>query len=115
MFATTSCDGFICVYMLPNKLITMIKSPNNSYYDKVLLSSNPFPSIISFNEKNNELTSYSLSGIIINTISISYVGNKELIIEPVFNKYGGIFIDRIKISYNNKSKILNVPFFQELK
>ena len=33
MFATTSYDGFICIYFLPNKLISMIKCKNNSYYD----------------------------------------------------------------------------------
>ena len=115
MFATTSYDGFICVYMLPSKLITMIKNPNNSYYDKVLLSSNPFPSIIAFNEKDKTLTSYSLSGIMIKTITIFYLANKKLKIEHIFNKYGGIFKDRINISYNNgQSKILSVPFFQQI-
>ena len=112
MFATTSPDGFICVYMLPNKLITMIKNPNNSYYSQVLLSSNPLPSIIAFNKKDKILTSYSLSGIMINTITITNVGNKELKIDPIFNIYGGIFKDRINISYNNELfKVLNVPFF----
>ena len=115
MFATTSCDGFICVYMLPSKLITMIKNPNNSYYDKILLSSNPFPSIIAFSNNDKTLTSYSLIGIKIKTISITNVENKELKIEPIFNKYGGIFKDRINISYNiEDSKILSVPFFEEI-
>ena len=88
MFATTSCDGFICVYMLPCKLIAMIKNPNNSYYSRVLLSSNPFPLIIAFDEKEKKLTSYSLSGIMINEITISNNKNEELKIEPIFNKYG---------------------------
>ena len=113
MFATTSTDGFICVYMLPNKLITMIKNQNNSYYSNVLLSSNPFPSIIAFDENEKKLTSFSLSGIMINTIIIHNDGNKELKIEPIFNKYGGIFKDRINLSYNSgQTKLLNVPFFE---
>ena len=45
MFDTTSNDGFICVYIIPNKLISMIKYPNNSYYDQLFSSSNQFPTV----------------------------------------------------------------------
>ena len=70
MFSTISYDGFICIYILPHKLFYMIKCPNNSYYDKILLSSNPFPSIIAINKKENSLTSYSINGLMIKTLII---------------------------------------------
>ena len=113
MFATISYDGFICIYILPNKLISMIKNPNNSYYDHILLSSNPFPSIIAFNKKDYSLTSYSINGIMIKTIKIDINNNSEMTIEPIFNIYGGTFKDRINICSEGYFKIFNVPFLEE--
>jgi hypothetical protein len=112
MFATTSYDGFICVYILPNKLISMIKHPDNSYFDQIMLSSNPFPSVIAFDNKKNNLISYSLSGIIIKSIILKNDEKKDIKIEPIFNIYGGTFKDRINICYNKGNiHILSVPFF----
>ena len=112
MFATASYDGFICVYILPNKLISMIKHPDNSYFDQVMISSNPFPSIIAFDKKKNNLISYSLSGIIIKNIILKNDEKKDIKIEPIFNIYGGTFKDRINICYNKGNiHILSVPFF----
>ena len=120
MFATTSYDGFICVYILPNKLFCMIKHPNNLFYDKVYLSANPFPSIIGYEKDNNILTSYSLSGLKIKKYKIEkQIDEKisELSIEPVFNTYGGAFKDKLKIIIKDDKRILNkfynLPFFEK--
>ena len=114
MFASTSYDGFLCVYILPKKLISMIKHPNNSYYDKVLLSSNPFPSIIAFDKKENILTSYSLSGIIIKSLKLK--GNLAYKINHKFNVFGGTFRDRIYLYLDSgEYQIINVPFFDIIK
>ena len=113
MFATTSYDGFICIYILPNKLISMIKHPENSYFDQIMLSSNPFPSIIAFDKKKNNLISYSLSGIMIKNIILNNDKKIEIKIEPVFNVYGGTFKDRINICYTQGDiQMLSVPFFE---
>ena len=109
MFATISYDGFICVYILPNKLITMIKNQYDNYYDKIFLSSNPFPSIIAY-KKEKYLISYSLSGMIIKKYEMNNKIDFEII--PLFNMYGGAFKDRINlISKKGESKLLDVPFF----
>ena len=110
MFATTSYDGFICVYILPNKLITMIKHPENLYYNKVFLSSNPFPSIIAFNEKKNILNSYTLSGILINSIKIEGENESVFKIIPLFDSNGGSFKDKLKFECEGGNYIIvNVP------
>ena len=113
MFATTSYDGFICIYILPNKLISMIKHPENSFFDQIMLSSNPFPSIIAFDKKKNNLISYSLSGIMIKNIILNNDKKIKIKIEPVFNVYGGTFKDRINICYTQGDiQMLSVPFFE---
>ena len=67
MFATTSLDGFVFIYILPNKLFSAIKHPNNLYFTNIFLISNPFPAIITYDNNNNKniFRSYSLSGIFI--------------------------------------------------
>jgi len=122
MFAVTSKDGFIYVYIIPNKLFSVIKHPNNRYYDNVFLSANPFPTIVAYDEKEKSLTSYSLSGIMIKKIKIKEKekikeNKKEKVkISPFFNIYGGAFKDRLKISSENQSKIIfcNIPFFDKI-
>ena len=114
MFATTSFDGLACIYLLPGKLISIIKNPNNLYFDEIFLSANPFPTIIAFEKKNNIIYSYSLSGILINKKTFK-INNIKIV--PIFEIYGGAFRDRIKI-LNDKYEILkiyNVPFFEEYK
>ena len=111
MFATTSYDGFICVYILPNKLITMIKNQYDYYYDKIFLSANPFPSIIAY-KRGKYLISYSLSGMIIKKYKIIKNQTMDFEIKSLFNMYGGAFKDRINlISKMGESKLLDVPFF----
>ena len=119
MFATTSYDGFICAYILPNKLFCMIKHPKNIFFDKVFLSANPFPTIIGYEKNENILTTYTLSGMLIKEIKIEKkIDEKinEIKIEPVFNIYGGAFKDKLKIIIKSDKKILNefynLPFFE---
>ena len=111
MFGTTSLDGYICIYILPNKLISMIKHPR-SYFERIFLSANPFPSIIAYDKKENIIVSYSLSGILINSIQLDnkIIFNVELNIIPLFNMYGGTFKDKINIySEFGQSLIIRVP------
>ena len=125
MFATISYDGFICIYILPNKLISMIKCPNNSYYDHIFLSANPFPSVIAFDEKYKKLVSYSISGLIIKEIILNSINNSIISIEFNYNIYGGTFNDTLIIKFENKKKgkkdkkemikIYSVPFFEIIK
>ena len=116
MYATTSIDGYICIYIVPNKLVSMIKHPN-TYYEQILLSANPFPTIIAFDKKEKKLISYSISGIKIKSIIITAEGPKigtNFKIKPLFNEYGGNSQDRI-ILYSNSgfNTVVNVPFFNE--
>ena len=115
MFATSTYDGFICLYIIPNKLITMIKNPYNSYFSKIFLSANPFPSIIAFDKNEKILISYSLSGLFIKKIKL-LENISDFQIFPLFNVYGGTFKDRIFIfSQKGHFSILNVPFFNNEK
>ena len=119
MFATTSYDGYVCIYILPNKLFSMIKNQNNSYYDKVFLSSNPFPTIIVYEKDNNLFTSFSLSGMIIKRVKIETKSEdkiNEMKIVPLFDVYGGTSIDKIEVIIKSNKKVTNqfynLPFFE---
>ena len=116
MFAFTSKDGFIYIYIIPNKLFSVIKHPDNRYYNKVYLSANPFPTIVAFDERNKYLTSYSLSGIMIKKVKIKEKEKDNIEISPIFNIYGGAFKDRIKIFSENQNKNIfcNIPFFDKI-
>ena len=112
MFATTSLDGFICVYILPNKLFSIIKHPNNLYFYKVFLSANPFPTIIAFDKNNNTLRSYSLSGILINEKKVAK-SEINIKIKIMLDEFGDSSKDGILI-YDESDKLLQslyVPFF----
>ena len=113
MFATTSFDGFVLIYILPNKLFSSIKHPNNLYFTKVYLISNPFPAIITFDNNDSMLRSYSLSGLLIKEQKIQI---SKIKINPIFNIYGGAFKDRLQIYDEiNKNIILyDLPFFNEV-
>ena len=122
MFCTSSKDGFLNVYMYPNKLISSLKNSNGNYFDMIFLSSNPFPSIIAFEEKSYELSSYSINGFFITKISLFNlldIKNKkeELSIFPHFNTNGGTYKDRLFFITENikekifKCQIFTVPFF----
>ena len=117
MFATTSYDSFSCIYIIPNKLFSIIKHPDSLYFDNIFLSANPFPTIITFEKQNNIIRSYSLSGFLIKEKNIFEGEDKieNITIIPLFNLLGGAREDRIKVSNpsNKFYKIFNLPFFDE--
>ena len=128
MFATCSYDGFICTYIFPNKLISIIKHPNNLYFNNVRLSANPFPTIIAYEKQNNCFYSYSLNGIFINKMTLDENKGKNInkknneekkIFSIIFNfdMYGGCHKDRLEIIYkfDKKRKVFDIPFFNEVK
>ena len=65
MFITSSLDGYSCLYSFPNKLLNVIKHPNNGYFDYILLGANPFPFIIAYDKNSQEFYSYSLNGLVL--------------------------------------------------
>ena len=117
MFATTSEDGFICIYILPCKLFSMIKHPKNGIFDKIFLSANPFPTIIAYDKKESTIISYSLVGLLIKKVKIIKNEFNEIEITPIFNIYGGAFKDKIKITTKYEEKVnykfYNLPFFEK--
>ena len=117
MFATCSFDGLACIYVLPYKLISIIKNENHSYFNRIFLSSNPFPSIITFEKKRNMLSSYSLSGLLIKQIVVEEKDNVEIDIFPILNIYGGNIKDQVKVSISTDKNITNqvysLPLFDQ--
>ena len=127
MICTTSKDGFLNVYSLPNKLITTIKNPNNNNFGLIFLSSNPFPSIIALEQDSFNIFSYTINGFkikkanILDLFEIKDEDSIEMYLCSHFNENGGTFKDRlIFIEYNTKEKdgiykchLLRVPFFEE--
>ena len=127
MICSTSKDGFLNVYSLPNKLITTIQNPNNSNFGLAFLSSNPFPSIITLEKEGGNIFSYSINGFkiksdnIYNLLKISNDAKVDIYVFSHFNENGGTFKDRlifIEVDMEKKSKIykshlIRVPFFEE--
>ena len=126
MMCTTSKDGFVNVYIFPNKLITTLKNPNKgNYFNLAFLSSNPFPSIITFDQKNLEIFSFSINGFKIKKVDLKILldlkeAEKDLYLFTNFNENGGCFKDRLIFIENLKEKeclykcyIIRVPFFEK--
>ena len=124
MFCTSSKDGFLYLYIYPNKLITALKNPNDNYFNKVFLSSNPFPCIIAYEENNYEIFSFSINGFKITKISLyilldikKKINNLNII--SFFNCKGGTYKDRLIVILNNikgntfKCQLINIPFFDK--
>ena len=122
MFITTSINGFYCLYSFPNKLLSVVKHPNNGYFDYVLLCSNPFPAIIAFDKISNDFYSYSINGILINKVNLSKImgenfdklNNNAINIYPIFDTDGGAHKDLLVIQEEKgKNIVLNLPFFEK--
>lgn len=125
MICTSSKDGFVNVYSFPNKLITTLKNNNKNSFNMVFLSSNPFPSVIVFDEENFDITSYSINGFKIKNINIYNLldlkkdPKLDLYICSNFNENGGtfkdrlIFIENIKKDNLLKCHCIKVPFFEK--
>ena len=114
MFITTSIDGYSCLYSFPNKLLNVIKHPNEGYFDYILLGSNPFPFIVAYDKINQEFYSYSINGILITKIKITdLVGKNVDVIKifPIFDTNGGTHKDTLAFIYGKNNILINLPFF----
>ena len=133
MFIISSTDGLLLLYILPGKLINIIKHPiKNNFFDFAFLSSNPFPNIIAFDKKEKCFYSFSINGFFINKISLYDLDNFNLNendninIRPIFDDENGIYKDIILIQINKSENIdlkklkeknsyfLDVPFFEKV-
>ena len=125
MICSTSKDGFLNVYSLPNKLITTIPNPNKKNFGLAFLSSNPFPSIITLEKEGGNIFSYSINGFkiksdnVYNILKINNDAKIDIYVFSYFNENGGTFKDRlIFIEYDNKKDkifkchFIRVPFFE---
>jgi hypothetical protein len=116
MFATTSFDGFAYIYILPSKLFCALKHPNKSYFDKIFLSANPFPTIITYEEENCTFRVYSLSGLLIRAVTKDIKEKIKIKVKPIFNTLGGTYKDKINITFKQDKTIINeyynLPFFE---
>ena len=130
MMCSSSKDGFLNIYILPNKLITTLKNPNEgNCFSFSFLSSNPFPSIIAFDKENLEFFSYSINGFKIKRVKLNDIlelndtKKNDTWICANFNEEGGHYKDRlIFIEYIKKEKekdclykcqFIKVPFFDK--
>ena len=115
MLATCSFDGVISVYILPNKLISIIKDPKGSYFDEVFLCSNPFPCVIAV-KYNRYLISYTISGMEIKTYLLDkhYTFYFDSIDKYKAKDYQDLIILMPEKKEKEKEKvtILKVPFFE---
>ena len=116
MFITTSLDGYSCLYTF-NKLLNVIKSPNNGYFDYISLAANPFPHIIAYDKETKELYSYSLNGILIDKKNISELikNNGNIKIVPIVDTNGGTHKDLLIIGLSKGYIKYELPFFEEIK
>ena len=115
MFITTSIDGYSCLYSFPNKLLNVIKHPNEGYFDYILLGANPFPFIFAFDKIHQELYSYSINGILITKIKIEELITKKvkaIKIFPIFDTNGGTHKDSLVFNYEKNNILINLPFFE---
>ena len=135
MFIISSNDGYLCIYILPGKLINVIKHPiNNHHFDYAFLSSNPFPSVIAFDKSNNIFYSYSINGNFIHQKEIFHLinlkddNNNNVHVCPILDGENGIYKDFFLIQINNKLNIdfngakwdnsnflINAPFFEKIE
>ena len=114
MFITTSFGGYSCLYSFPNKLLHVIKHPNEGYFDYILLGANPFPFIVAYDKINQEFYSYSINGILIIKKKIKEIiqNANEIKIFPIFDTNGGTHNDLLVINYAKNNILVNLPFFE---
>ena len=114
MFITTSFDGYSCLYSFPNKLLHVIKHPDEGYFDYILLGANPFPFIVAYDKINQEFYSYSINGILIIKKNIKELiqNVNEIKIFPIFDTDGGTHNDLLVINHEKNNISINLPFFE---
>ena len=116
LFLSYSLDGFINIYVFPKcKLVRTIKVCNitnsNDILQKVVLVSNPFPMIFTYDKDNMYL--FTLNGELIKRKELS---NKNVEIYPCIDKNCGIISDCVfirNIFGINKIKEISLPSLQE--
>jgi hypothetical protein len=124
MMCTTSVDGLLNIYILPNKLITAIKNSNNNYFMFAFLCSYPFPQIIAIENGTYELSSYTINGFKIKKVKLKDIieldmEKKEYWLLPYFDFKMDNKRDRLicieKKSHEKESTykcyLIKVPFF----
>ena len=128
MLIISSSDGFLLLYMLPGKLINVIKHPKkNNYFIAAFLCSNPFPCIIAYDFIDNFFYSFSLNGLFIKKINLNDFCIKSIEFFPLigdeYGKYDDVLIIQLKnneinnimdLDLNNINNyiFLNIPFFE---
>ena len=133
MFIISSIDGFLLLYIIPGKLINIIKHPKeNNFFNLAFLGSNPFPCIIAFDQQEKYFYSFSINGFFINKINLNdfknfkYDEDENIKIYPIFDDESGLYKDFIIVQITDEEKInldeikeentllLNVPFFERI-
>ena len=109
LFLTYSLDGFINIYVFPKcklvraiKVITITKS--NDILKKVVLISNPFPMIFTYD--NNYMYTITLNGKLIKREELK---SKDIQLFPCIDKNCGLINDIIYISNGKNRKEITLP------
>ena len=117
MFVTTSLDGYACIYSFPNKLLSVIKNSDNSYFDYVLLGANPFPFIFTFDKNTEKFKIYSLNGLyIVGFTALSpedRIKYKEFKLFPLIDTNGGLYA--IIFSFGDSFSYWDMPLYNGYK
>ena len=118
LFLSYSLDGFINIYVFPKcKLVRVIKVINitesNEVLKEVVLVSNPFPMIFTY-DKNNMYT-ISINGELIKKKKLD---NEQIRIKPCIDKNCGlmsdcIFIENLNDKNNNEFFQISLPSFSK--
>ena len=106
LFISSSEDGFINIYTLPNADLINSIYINNFYADYVLLSSSPLPCFLIYNNVQTIFKVYSINRKFITEKIINNV------YEPKIEKSKN-FVDYLKINSKNP-KIYKLPYLVEM-
>ena len=109
LFLSYSLDGFINIYVFPKcKLVRAIKVNNitnsNEILKKVVLISNPFPMIFTYDKKN--MYTITLNGDLIKKEELI---KENIEIYPCVDKNCGLINDCIFINLKNEMKEISLP------
>ena len=112
LFLSYSLDGFINIYTFPKyKLVRTIKviKFSTDILKMVVLISNPFPMIFTYDSKN--MYTLTINGDLITKQNLENIGKEnEIIIIPCIDKDFGIMNDFIYIKKNQKEEIYKYEF-----
>ena len=106
LFLSYSLDGFINIYVFPKcKLVRAIKVKNitKSHLIKVVLVSNPFPMIFTYDK--NKMYTLTLNGELIKEVKLK----KNIKIYPCIDKNCGLINDCIIFKDINTNEMKEIP------